>query len=59
MESGILHLENIGGLKGDNSFKFKKGSLNIVEAPNSSGKTSIVKALAIYSQQRIMEILNP
>jgi len=46
VESGILHLENIGGLKGDNSFKFKKGSLNIVEAPNSSGKTSIVKALA-------------
>lgn len=46
MEPGVLHLENIGGLKGYNAFKFKKGSLNIVEAPNSSGKTSIVKALA-------------
>ena len=47
MESSVLHIENIGGLKGDNAFKFKKGSRNIVEAPNSSGKTSIVKALAI------------
>ncbi len=45
MES-ILNVENIGGLKGNNTFKFKKGSLNILEAPNSSGKTSIVKALA-------------
>lgn len=45
MES-ILQVENIGGLKGNNTFKFKKGSLNILEAPNSSGKTSIVKALA-------------
>jgi len=42
----ILQVENIGGLKGNNTFKFKKGSLNILEAPNSSGKTSIVKALA-------------
>lgn len=41
-----LIIENIGGLRGKNTFKFKKGTLNIIEAPNSSGKTSIIKSLA-------------
>ncbi len=44
--SAKLIVENVGGLRGNNEFKFKKGALNIVEAPNSSGKTSIIKALA-------------
>lgn len=45
MES-VLNIEDIGGIKGEKEFKFKKGKLNIIEAPNSSGKTSIIKALA-------------
>lgn len=44
--SAKLIIENVGGLRGTNEFEFKKGALNIVEAPNSSGKTSIIKALA-------------
>jgi DNA repair exonuclease SbcCD ATPase subunit len=40
-----LRLKNIGGLN-EGDYTFKSDKLNIVESANSSGKTSIVKALA-------------
>lgn len=40
----VLRVKNIGGLR-EGSFVFMSGKLNIVESANSSGKTSIVKAL--------------
>ncbi len=40
-----LFLEDIGGFKGKKEFEFESGTLNIIEAPNSGGKSSLVKAL--------------
>jgi len=40
-----LEVENIGGLRGRQSFNFKRGRVNIVESPNAVGKSSIIKAL--------------
>ena len=40
----ILLLRNIGGLK-EGHYVFRSDKLNIIESANSSGKTSIVKAL--------------
>lgn len=39
-----LHLKNIGGLR-EGDFVFSSGKLNLIESANSSGKTSIVRAL--------------
>lgn len=39
-----IKLENIGGLLGKYEFKFERG-INVVKAPNATGKTSFVKAL--------------
>ncbi|MFX1568101.1 MAG: ATP-binding protein [Promethearchaeota archaeon] len=41
-----LICENIGGLLGKFSFNFKKG-INILNAPNSSGKSSIINAIKL------------
>lgn len=40
-----LELKDIGGFRGKKSFVFESGSLNLVEAPNSGGKSSLVKAI--------------
>jgi len=40
----VLQIKNIGGLR-EGNFIFKSGKLNIIESANSSGKTSVVKAL--------------
>ena len=40
-----LILKDIGGFKGKKDFVFESGSLNLVEAPNSGGKSSVIKAL--------------
>lgn len=40
-----LILKDIGGFKGKKDFVFESGSLNIVEAPNSGGKSSVIKAI--------------
>jgi len=42
--STALKINNIGGLSGTVDFTLKKG-LNIIQAPNAVGKTSIIKAL--------------
>lgn len=39
-----IDIENIGGLRGKHQFKFRKG-LNILEAPNATGKTSIINGI--------------
>lgn len=41
-----LDVTNIGGLEGEHSFEFRDG-LNIIHAPNASGKTSLLKALRL------------
>ncbi len=40
-----LYIKDIGGLKREHTFKLKKGKLNLIEASNSSGKTSVIRAL--------------
>lgn len=40
----ILHVKNIGGLR-EGTYVFMSKKLNIIESANSSGKTSIAKAL--------------
>jgi DNA repair exonuclease SbcCD ATPase subunit len=40
-----LTLDDIGGFKGRRVFEFDSGTVNIVEAPNSGGKSSVVRAL--------------
>jgi DNA repair exonuclease SbcCD ATPase subunit len=40
-----LTLDDIGGFKGRKIFEFDSGAVNIVEAPNSGGKSSVVRAL--------------
>jgi len=42
-----LKLINFRNFKGEREFFFKKG-VNLVEAPNSSGKTSLIEALRIF-----------
>ena len=39
-----VELQNIGGLQGKHSFTFNKG-LNVIKAPNASGKTSLLNAI--------------
>ncbi len=39
-----LELENIGGLRGEHNLTLKEG-LNIIEAPNATGKTSIINGI--------------
>jgi DNA repair exonuclease SbcCD ATPase subunit len=39
-------LTNVGGLSGENVIRLRKGSVNIIKAPNFAGKSSIVKGLA-------------
>ena len=39
-------LTNVGGLSGENVIWLRKGSVNIIKAPNFAGKSSIVKGLA-------------
>jgi len=41
-----LELENVGGLRGNHSFEFETGRVNILEAPNAVGKSSIIRGLA-------------
>lgn len=40
-----LKIKDIGGLKGEHSFALESGKLNVIEASNSGGKTSVVRAL--------------
>jgi len=40
-----LDIENVGGLKGRNIYQFESGKLNVIKAPNSGGKTSLVRGL--------------
>jgi len=56
-----LALENVGGLSGLRSLKFIKGTINVVRAPNATGKSSIIKAIALclsapYKSKKITEI---
>jgi DNA repair exonuclease SbcCD ATPase subunit len=41
-----LEIRNVGFLKGTAAFDFRSGRLNVVEAPNRLGKTTILKGLA-------------
>ena len=41
-----LELENVGAYLGKHKFTFKKG-INIVKAPNATGKTSLIKGLEL------------
>ena len=40
-----LELQNIGGLRGNHSFQFETGKVNILEAPNAIGKSSMIRGL--------------
>lgn len=40
-----LKIKDIGGLRGEHTFALESGKLNIIEASNSGGKTSVVRAL--------------
>jgi len=40
-------LENVGGFVNKHTFKFKAGTVNIVEAPNWAGKSSLIKGITI------------
>ncbi|KYK33037.1 MAG: hypothetical protein AYK18_05125 [Theionarchaea archaeon DG-70] len=46
MTKAKLRIENIGGFRKPFSIEFEKGYLYFVEGSNSSGKTSLIKALA-------------
>lgn len=46
MTKAKLWIENIGGFRKPFSIEFEKGYLYFVEGSNSSGKTSLIKALA-------------
>lgn len=58
-----LRVENIGGLLGTHEFIFKDG-INIINAPNASGKTSLLNALRLisagedWSDEEVGAILN-
>ncbi len=41
-----LRVENVGAYLGEHKFTFKKG-VNLVKAPNATGKTSLVRALEL------------
>ncbi len=41
-----INVTNIGGLDGSNEFKFTEG-LNIIRAPNASGKSSLINAFKL------------
>jgi len=41
-----LELKNVGGLRGVYSFDFVLGKVNILEAPNAAGKSSVIRGLA-------------
>ena len=45
--SAKVILENVGGLPGSHEFEFARGAINIVKAPSASGKTTLLKALAL------------
>ena len=49
MSEWNLTVENIGVFKGKYNFTFRRG-LNIINAPNAAGKTSLLKALKILSE---------
>lgn len=49
MSEWKLRIENIGVFRGDHAFTFSKG-LNVVKAPNTAGKTSLLKALKLLSE---------
>lgn len=40
-----LTIKDIGGLRGEHTFTLESGKLNVIEASNSGGKTSVVRAL--------------
>lgn len=40
-----ITIVNVGGLKGEHVYQFERGKVNLIEASNSGGKTSIIKAL--------------
>src|SRR2546426_139100 len=42
---GKLSLANVGGVKGDFSSELESGKVNVVEASNSGGKSSVIRAL--------------
>lgn len=45
-----IELENVGGIAGKHAFDIVSGSLNIIEAQNQQGKSTLLKAIAaIYS----------
>lgn len=44
MMSLKVEIQNIGGLQGTHSFTFNKG-LNVLKAPNATGKTSLLNAI--------------
>lgn len=46
-QKAILELKNFRNFEGNYSFSFKKG-LNLINAPNSSGKTSLINALELF-----------
>ncbi|MBU7027828.1 MAG: AAA family ATPase [Theionarchaea archaeon] len=46
MTKARLRIENIGGFRKPLSIEFEKGYLYFIEGSNSSGKTSLIKALA-------------
>jgi chromosome segregation ATPase len=44
--SAEVVLKDIGGLSGTHSLRLVKGAINVVNAPNAAGKSTIIKALA-------------
>ena len=38
-------IRNVGGLRGEYKFQFERGKVNLVEASNSRGKSSLIKSL--------------
>lgn len=46
MSTWKLKVENVGGLEGSHNFEFEEG-LNVIHAPNASGKTSLLNALRL------------
>lgn len=44
-EKIVLEVSNVGGILGKKTFVFSKDTLNLLEGPNASGKTSVAKAL--------------
>lgn len=62
MSEVVIRLENVGVFRGVREFKLCKG-LNIIHAPNASGKSSLVAGLKVVSaptlsEQEIARVLN-